>query len=128
MQIIIYDVYLARTGNCDIAASQECETVRLKQYNTECARNSFIAWCNCKENRVIANVYLQELCYILLVMNLWGITVKCTVYVCSLYLYGGPTSVTETVRLIYLLLYNCFTILKEHRTKEKWPHETYSVM
>ena len=26
------------------------------------------------ENRVIVNVYLQELCYILLVMNLWGIT------------------------------------------------------
>ena len=33
------------------------------------------------ENRVIVNVYLQELCYILLVMNLWGIIVKCTVYV-----------------------------------------------
>ena len=59
------------------------------------------------ENRAIVNVYLQELCYILLVMNLWGIcciTVKCTVYVCSLYLYGGHTSVTETVRLIVLLL------------------------
>ena len=52
------------------------------------------------ENRVIVNVSLQELCYILLVMNLWGITVKCMVYVGSLYLYGGPTSVTETVRLI----------------------------
>ena len=58
------------------------------------------------ENRVIVNVYLQELCYILLVMNLWGITVKCTVYVGSLYLYGGPTSVTEKVRLIVLLLYS----------------------
>ena len=58
------------------------------------------------ENRVIVNVYLQELCYILLVMNLWCITVKCTVYVDSLYLYGGPTSVTETVRLILLLLYS----------------------
>ena len=57
------------------------------------------------ENRVIVNVYLQELCYILLVMNLWGITVKSTVYVGSLYLYGGPTSVTKTVRLIVLLLY-----------------------
>ena len=33
-------------------------------------------------------------------------TVKCTVYVGSLYLYGGPTSVTETVRLIILLLYS----------------------
>ena len=39
------------------------------------------------ENRVIVNVYLQELCYILLVMNLWGITVKYMVYVFSLYLY-----------------------------------------
>ena len=58
------------------------------------------------ENRVIVNVYLQELCYTLLVMNLWGITVKCTVYVSSLYLYGGPTLVTETVRLIVLLLYS----------------------
>ena len=58
------------------------------------------------ENRVIVNVYLQELCYILLVMNFWGITVKCTVYVGSLYLYGGPTSVAETVRLIVLLLYS----------------------
>ena len=61
---------------------------------------------NIIENRVIANVYLQELCYILLVTNLWGITVKCTVYVSSLYLYRGPTSVTETVRLIVLLLYS----------------------
>ena len=26
------------------------------------------------ENRLIVNVYLQELCYISLVMNLWGIT------------------------------------------------------
>ena len=58
------------------------------------------------ENRVMVNVYLQELCYILLVMNLWDITVKWTVYVGSLYLYGGPTSVTETVRLIVLLLYS----------------------
>ena len=58
------------------------------------------------ENRVIVNVYLQELCYLLFVLNLWGITVKCTVYVGSLYLYGGPTSVTETVRLIVLLLYS----------------------
>ena len=41
------------------------------------------------ENRIIVNVYLQELCYILLVMNLWSITVKCTVYVGSLYLYGA---------------------------------------
>ena len=58
------------------------------------------------ENRVMVNLYLQELCYILLIMNLWGITVKCIVYVGSLYLYGGPTSVTETVRLIVLLLYS----------------------
>ena len=58
------------------------------------------------ENRVIVNVYLQEFCYILLVMNLWGITVKCTVYVGSLHFYVGPRSVTETVRLIVLLLYS----------------------
>ena len=58
------------------------------------------------ENRLIVNVYLQELCYILLVMNLWGTTVKFMGYVGSLYLYGGPTSVTETVRLIVLLLYS----------------------
>ena len=41
------------------------------------------------KNRVVVNVYLQELYYILIVMNLWGITVKCTVYVGSLYLYGA---------------------------------------
>ena len=60
-----------------------------------------------RENRAIVNIYLQELCYILLFMNLWGITVtvKCMVYVGSSYLYEGPTSVTETVRLIVLLLY-----------------------
>ena len=61
------------------------------------------------ENIVIVNVYLQELCYILLVMNLWGITVKCTVYVGSLYLYQGPASVTETMRLIVLILYSYTT-------------------
>ena len=58
------------------------------------------------ENSVIVNVYLQELCYILLVMTLLGITVNCMVYVGSLYLYGSPTSVTETVSLIVLLLYS----------------------
>ena len=26
LQTIIYDVYLARTGNCDIGTSHECET------------------------------------------------------------------------------------------------------
>ena len=42
---------------------------------------------------------------------LWVITVKCMVYVIvgSLYLYGGPTSVTETVRLIILLLFSYTT-------------------
>ena len=50
------------------------------------------------ENGEIVNVYLQELCYIF-------ITVRCMLYVGSLYLYGGPTSV-ETVRLIVLLLYS----------------------
>ena len=51
VQTIIYDVYLARTGNCDISASHECETVGLKQYGTERVRNGFIAWCNGKDNR-----------------------------------------------------------------------------
>ena len=58
------------------------------------------------ENRVIVNVYLHELCYILLVTNSSGITVKCMVYVGSWYLYKGPTSVTETMRLFVLLLYS----------------------
>ena len=106
VQTIIYDVYLTRTGNCDIGTSHECETVGLKQYGTERVRNGFIAGAIVKitQNRVIVNVYLQELCYILVVMNLWDITVKCMVYVGSLYLYGGPSLVTETVRLIVLLL------------------------
>ena len=80
------------------------------------------------ENRVLVNVYLQELCYILLVMNLWGITVKCTVYVGSLYLYGGPTSVTETVRQLVLLLCSyticCFGDMtftnKNHKVIRVW--------
>ena len=63
------------------------------------------------ENRVKVNVYLQELCYISLVMNFWGITIKCTVYVGSLYLYVGPKSVTERVRLIFLLLYS-YTLIQ----------------
>ena len=54
------------------------------------------------ENRVIVNVYLQELCYIVLVMNLLGITVKCMVYVGSLYLYGSPASVTVVQQLVSL--------------------------
>ena len=56
-------------------------------------------------------------------MNLWGITVKCTVYEGSLYLYGGSTSVTETVRVIVLVSYSyticCFGDLhfinKDHK-------------
>ena len=43
VQTIIYDVYLARTGNYDIGTSHECETVGLKQYGTERVRNGFIA-------------------------------------------------------------------------------------
>ena len=63
------------------------------------------------ENRVIVNVYLQEFCYILLCMNSWGITVKVMVYVGSLYLNGGPTSVTKTVALIVVLLYSYSTTI-----------------
>ena len=51
VQTIIYDVYLARTGNCDICTSHECEMVGLKQYGTEQVRNGFIAWFNSKNNR-----------------------------------------------------------------------------
>ena len=107
VQTIIYDVYLARTGNCNIGTRHECETVGLKQYGTDAYRvvSFHGAIVKITEHRAIVNVYLRELCYILLVMNLRGITVKCTVYVGSLYLYGGPTSVTETVRPIVLLLY-----------------------
>ena len=43
VQTIIYDVYLARTGNCDIGTRHECETVGLKQYGTERVLNGFIA-------------------------------------------------------------------------------------
>ena len=86
VQTILCDVYLARTGNCNIGTSHECETVGLKQYGTERVRNGFIAGCNTvqnvygtvslhgaivkiTENTVIVNVYLQELCYLLLVMT-----------------------------------------------------------
>ena len=51
VQTIIYDMYLARTGNCDIGTSHECETVGLKQYDAERIRNGLIAWCNSKDNR-----------------------------------------------------------------------------
>ena len=104
----IYDVYLARTGNCYI-----CTVTSVRRWDwinkvqNACGTVSLHgAIVKITENRVMVNVYLQELCYILLVMNLWGITVKCTVYVGSLYLYGSPTSVTETVRLIVLLLFS----------------------
>ena len=72
VQTIIYDVYLARTGNCNISTSHECETVGLKQYGTESVGTVSLhgAIVKITENRVIVNVYLQELCYILLVMNL----------------------------------------------------------
>ena len=43
VQTIIYDVYLARTGNCYIGTSHECETVGLKQYGTEHVWNGFVA-------------------------------------------------------------------------------------
>ena len=62
VQTIIYDVYLARTGNCDIGTSHECETVGLKQCGTERVWKGFIAWCNCKDNsRVIVSVYLHKI-------------------------------------------------------------------
>ena len=72
VQTIIYDVYLARTGNCDICTSRECETVGLKQCGTERVWNVSLhgAIVKITENRAIVNVYLQELCYNLLVMNL----------------------------------------------------------
>ena len=43
-------ILLARTGNCDIGTNQECEMVGLKQYGTQCIRNGFMEWCNCKDN------------------------------------------------------------------------------
>ena len=63
---------LARTGNCDIGTSHECETVGLKHtvqnvYRTVSLHGSIV---KITKNRVIVNVYLQELCYISLVMNL----------------------------------------------------------
>ena len=108
VQISIYDVYLARTGNWDIVQVTSVRrwdwsnTVQ-NAYGTDSLHGAIV---KITENRVTVHVYLQELCYNLLVMNLWGITVKRTVLVGSLYLYGGPTSVTETVRLIVLLLYS----------------------
>ena len=69
VQTIIYDVYLTRTGNGDISTSHECETVGLTQnvYGTVSLNSAIV---KITENRVIVNVYLQELCYILLVMKL----------------------------------------------------------
>ena len=69
VQTIIYDMYLAKTVNCDIGISHECETVGLKQYGTEPV-SLHGAIVKITENKVIVNVYLHELCYILLVMNL----------------------------------------------------------
>ena len=68
---IIYDVYLARTGNCDIDTSHECETVGLQQYGTERdgTVSLYFAIVKITETRVI-DVYLKELCHILLVTNL----------------------------------------------------------
>ena len=64
VQTIIYDMYLARTGNCDIGKSHKCETVGLKQYGTEHERTVSLhgAIVKITENRVIVNIYLQELC------------------------------------------------------------------
>ena len=58
-----------------------------------------------KENRVIVNAYLQELCYLVsyeLMMH------NSQVYsVCRFIVFvWGPTLVTETVRLIVLLVYS----------------------
>ena len=113
VQTIIYDVYLVRWWDWSNTVVNAYGTVSLHG-----------AIVKITENIVIVNVYLQELCYILLVVNLWGITVKCTVYVGSLYLYGGPTSVTETVRLIVLLLYSyticCFLLLLLKKVSSGW--------
>ena len=67
VQTIIYDVYLARTGNCNICTSHECETgTEAILYRTVSLHGAIV---KITENRVIVIVYLQELCYILLVMN-----------------------------------------------------------
>ena len=50
MQTVIYDVDLARTSNCDIGTSHSVRRWA-KQYGTEHLSNSFIAWCNCIDNR-----------------------------------------------------------------------------
>ena len=76
VQTIIYDVYLARTGT---AISVQFMSVRWWDWsntvqNVDGMVSLHGAIVKITENRVIVNVYLQELCYILLVMNLWGIT------------------------------------------------------
>ena len=58
VQTIIYDVYFARTFNCDIGTSHECETVGLKQYSTERVLTVSLhgATLMIAGNRVIVNV------------------------------------------------------------------------
>ena len=72
VQTIIHDVYLAvRTGNCNIGKVKsvrwDWSNMVQNTYRTVSLHGAIV---KITENRVIVNVYLQELCYILLVMNL----------------------------------------------------------
>ena len=69
VQTIIYDVHLARTGNCDIGTRHECEMVGPWDWsnmvpNTYGTVSVHGAILEITENRVIVNIYLQELSYI----------------------------------------------------------------
>ena len=98
---------------------------------TELVRNGFITWCNCKktENRVIVNVYLQELCFILLVMNLWCITVKVygvcrfIVFVWGPYIsdWDSETNCFTIIQLYYMLLWRLLNFTNQiHNVIRVW--------
>ena len=74
--------------------------------------------------RVIINVYLQELCYILLVMNLCGITVKCMVYhICRSIVFVWEPNISDwdsetncftIIQLYYMLLWRLLNFTNKH--------------
>ena len=77
------------------------------------------------ENGVIVNVYVQELCDILLVMN---ITVKCMVYVATVYACGPyitdwdrETNCFTIIQLYYMLLWRLLNFTdKNHKVIRVW--------
>ena len=125
VRTIIYDVYLARTGNCDIGTNHKFETVGLWDWSNMVPNEHGMvsmhgAIVKITENRVIVNVYLQKLCYILLMRHNSQVYIVCRfiVFVCGPNIsdWDSETNCFTIIQLYYMLLWRLLKFTNKYQS------------